>query len=973
MAKEVNLDWSIVSEAFDSLRQLPLSQRETRLAEVCRNDAAVIAEVRALLAAHDESEGFLESPALASQSTGVFTALNRAMEGRRFGPYEICRLIGTGGMGEVYEGRRVDGEFEQRVAIKIIREGQQVLRDPSVEDRFRRERQILADLSHPNIARLLDGGTTPEGLPYLVMEFIDGLPLDEFADQNRLSQALRVELLRPICRAVSYAHSRGVYHRDIKPANILIAKDGTPKLLDFGIAKSRTTADMTATQIGTPEYASPEQLRGAPVTAATDIYSLGAVLRRLSAGAQPTGRLQDVVSRAMAVEPSRRFDSVEAFEKALTASVTWNRRQLFVGAASAVAGISATTLWWQTRPVLAGSQALAVMRIENRTGDPALAWLDRGLADLLTTNLAQAGGFEVISTDRVRDVLERLKDSAAPIRQAAVEVRADLVVAGEILRMGDALRLNVRLEETASGKVIFAERFEAADTKAVFALADRASEAILARLRVTATAPVNSGEALTSNVEALRLYTEGLDLMERFQVPKAMQALRGAIQADPGFAMAYRMAAHADQWDVASARRDIGHAALLAQQRRLPLREQALIRSGQQTYDGRSDESVTTLQPLLGQYPRDPQIRFELGCALLLLERFDESAAAFEEALRIDPRHRPALGMGAYAYASKGDIDRALAFAYRYQALLKPGDWNGYDIIGDVQAMVERFDDAISAYEKVKRFVKIGITRMHQGRLEEAKAVFESRIKLNLPPVGMGGQLGFLGDAAATQGDFAHAVTRFEEGAHAYGAYYWFGSYLLLKAVYLHFERGSPDRVHELGTRFDHPWSPGLRGAALLALGKDAELEFANLRSNVTAYLGGFMADQHERVYRMLGHLHAGHAERVTALAAGLSPRVYSLASLPLGRAYLAQGKLGEAEKWLRVNRRRQLTYGMIDYYETHNMLAFLLGEYYLGELAARQGKKDEAAKRYKAFLGFMGDSQAPIPQIKAAKTALAA
>ena len=121
----------------------------------------------------------------------------------------------------------------------------------------------------------------------------------------------------------------------------------------------------------------------------------------------------------------------------------------------------------------------------------------------------------------------------------------------------------------------------------------------------------------------------------------------------------------------------------------------------------------------------------------------------------------------------------------------------------------------------------------------------------------------------------------------------------------------------------------------------------------------------------MLGQLHAGHTDRVTGLAAGLSPRVYSLAALPLGRAYLAQGKFAEAESWLRINRRRQLTYGMIDYYETHNMLAFLLGEYYLGEVAASRGKKDETTKRYKAFLGFMGDSPAPIPQIKAARAAL--
>ena len=512
---DLNLDWRKVSDAFDRLRQLPPAERDARMAEVCENEPGIMGEVRALLAAHEASEDFLESPVLATRSAGVLEALRSPMEGRRYGAYEICRLIGAGGMGEVYEGRRADGEFEQRVAIKIIRDDH-VRMDWQLEDRFRRERQILADLAHPNIARLLDGGTTAEGRPYLVMEFIDGLPLDEFAGQNRLSLAARLELLRPICQAVTYAHERGVWHRDIKPANILIAKNGTPKLLDFGIAKSRTTADITATQIGTPEYASPEQLRGGPLTASTDIYSLGAVVRRLSADLPPSDWVQAVVDKATAADPTRRYASVAEFEQALAHTRGWNRRQILTTAVTATAGISAFSLWWYNRPVLASTQALAVMRIENRTGEAALDWLDRGVADLLATNLAQAGGFEVISTDRVRGVLERIGPAAGSAHRAARELRADLVVGGDILRIGSGFRLNIRLEDTASGRVIFADRFDAADSKAIFAMADRAAESILVRLRVRAPEAAKSGDSLTSNVEALRLYTEGRDLFERF-------------------------------------------------------------------------------------------------------------------------------------------------------------------------------------------------------------------------------------------------------------------------------------------------------------------------------------------------------------------------------------------------------------------------------------------------------------------------
>jgi serine/threonine protein kinase len=206
-------------------------------------------------------------------------------EGSRCGPYELVRLLGRGGMGAVFLAQRTDGEVEQRVAIKFVRTDAE---EPAFRDRFLRERQILASLSHPGIARLLDAGHTTRGQPYLVMEYIDGTPIDVYSQDFDLRAKLRLFLL--VCEAVSYAHRNLVIHRDLKPSNILVEAGGQPKLLDFGIARildEQTDRSLTKERLLTPDYASPEQVRGAARTTATDVYSLAAVLYRLLTGRSP--------------------------------------------------------------------------------------------------------------------------------------------------------------------------------------------------------------------------------------------------------------------------------------------------------------------------------------------------------------------------------------------------------------------------------------------------------------------------------------------------------------------------------------------------------------------------------------------------------------------------------------------------------------------------------------------------------------
>ena len=283
--------WREIREVLHEALELELQERSAYLDRACTADDSLRGEVESLLASSDEAgSSFLESLPLAQATLTEGVETDDPMSGHRLRVYQLVRRIGQGGMGAVFLAVRADGEFRQQVAIKLIRPG---LDSDEVLRRFRNERQTLAGLDHPNIVKLLDGGSTPEGLPYLVMDYVEGSPIDEYCDNQKLSIQERLHLFGKVCEAVQYAHDKRVIHRDLKPSNISVTADGVPKLLDFGIAKvlepaaGTALATQTGTRCMTPAYASPEQVRGRSVTPATDIYSLGVVLYELLTGHGP--------------------------------------------------------------------------------------------------------------------------------------------------------------------------------------------------------------------------------------------------------------------------------------------------------------------------------------------------------------------------------------------------------------------------------------------------------------------------------------------------------------------------------------------------------------------------------------------------------------------------------------------------------------------------------------------------------------
>ena len=301
--------WQRISELFDLLSTEPPQSWQARLQSLCPDDAQLRDEVLAMLTHAPNASAHLDAIMDAAPWDGAEDDLD--LPGS-IGPFELVREIGRGGIGSVWLGRRLEGGFDQSVAIKLIKRGmdsREILR------LFHQEGRILSLLQHPNIARLIDGGVTPSGRPYLIMDFIDGQPLLDWAKSQPLPQILRI--FQSICGAVQYAHSNLVIHRDLKPANILIDQQGNAKLLDFGIAKileagTNSGQTQTGVRIFTPDYSSPEQRHGKASSIATDIYSLGAVLEKLLPQ-RPGPDLSAIVQRAMREDPLARYATVEQF------------------------------------------------------------------------------------------------------------------------------------------------------------------------------------------------------------------------------------------------------------------------------------------------------------------------------------------------------------------------------------------------------------------------------------------------------------------------------------------------------------------------------------------------------------------------------------------------------------------------------------------------------------------------------------
>lgn len=453
-----------LAELLGSALERPPHERRALLEEACADTPELLAEVLELLAAEEDAERYFDDLAADVARSAPRELEAAAPVEERIGPYRTIRPIGSGGMGRVFLAQRADGVFEQRVALKLIRRG---MESPEALRRFRAERQILARLQHPGIARLISGGVTDDGLPWVAMEYVQGVPLDVHCERARLGRDERLRLFEAIGEAVSYAHRQLVIHRDLKPGNILVDALGRVRLVDFGIAKFLSdddTGERTATEAAvlTPAYAAPEQRRGGAVTTATDVFALGVVLRELLTGRRPgagagtgalDGDLEAICRKARAEDPPERYGSVDAMvadvRRYLEGSAVsarrapWHQRarraaerrpRTSIAAAAAVAAVFAFT-------GVAAWQSAAVRRERDKA---------QRTVDLIAEVLAVADPYRPAGQPvTARELLDRAAGRVAEVAGGDPEVEAALLhlVGRGFLNLGRPARARPLLEQ----------------------------------------------------------------------------------------------------------------------------------------------------------------------------------------------------------------------------------------------------------------------------------------------------------------------------------------------------------------------------------------------------------------------------------------------------------------------------------------------------------------------------------------------
>jgi TolB-like protein/Flp pilus assembly protein TadD len=583
-------NWRRLEDLFHEAADLPPAERSAFLDQACRGDAPLRRELESLLAADAAGDDVLQSAV--DQAAGELQESKTAsLIGRKLGPYTITSWIGEGGMGTVYHAVRED-DFRMRVAIKVLKPGTET--DAALQ-RLRSERRILAALDHPNIARLLDGGTMDNGLPYLVMDYVEGTPLLDYAAALSLHDRLR--LFQALCAAVQHAHRKGIVHRDIKPANVLVTQEGIPKLLDFGIAKLLDPAIPGATIAGvaralTPDYASPEQVRGEPVTSATDIYSLGCVLYELLTRQRPLhfesrsakaveevvcfreprkpgaivpqigADLDNIVLMALRKEPDRRYASavdlsqdIDRFldhlpVRAHPPGMLYHGRKFLHrhAATAAVAVVTAILVLalaigfnrFNTRP--GASPSIAVLPLDNLSGDREQEYLAEGMTDALIGELSRIAALRVIS----RTSVMTYKGISKPAPEIARSLGVRTIAEGTVQRAGDRVRIAVRLIDAAQDRPVWSETYEA-ELRNVLALQARIAAAIAAEIHVAlavpgSARPANERPHRPVNVEAYDTYLKARYALSRGSVEDVQRAItlfQNVLATDPAHAPAY--------------------------------------------------------------------------------------------------------------------------------------------------------------------------------------------------------------------------------------------------------------------------------------------------------------------------------------------------------------------------------------------------------------------------------------------------
>ena len=717
--------------------------------------------------------------------------------------YRVMGLLGAGGMGKVYHV--YDRELDREVALKIIRP--ELASDDSLIQRFKREIDLSSQVTHKNVLRVYDLGES-EGVQFLTMQYVAGEDLGSLLEREEQLPASRLtHIFTQICQGLAAAHEAGILHRDLKPANIMIDEEDRVYITDFGLARAQQQSRLTEAGkiLGTPDYLSPEQVKGEGSGKQSDIYSLGVILYEMCTGARPFSgdtdyevmiqrvqkppqpaealnpeippALVKVLRRSLAVDLAERYPTVDEILDNLrpppAPASLWeyllNRPRTALATLALLVALLALGSWWIYQKGLeegdpsAQLPVLAVLPFENRTGDEELEGYGESLARLISDQLAGSRFVRVVSMARVEEL-----NSAGALPEKAAQAGIDFLLSGEILADADGLAVAARLSQADRGDNVEAERLEDLDSKTLLGSSQRI--VLLARrgLKIPPTEEVDvfAADFAARNPNAYVDYNAGLQALFDFGYAEAEKAFLKALQKAPDFSMArYRLATVlAAMGRMEEAQTQIGVAAKEASG--LSERESLYVRAAQARFNREKEKAIQTYGKLIELYPYETEARYSLAFLYWDNYQYAEEVEVLETLVRLEPEMHVPWSMLGEAYLSLQEFEKA-ENALRRLIDLEPEHPNGYELLGDLQRALSRFDLAKNQYEKALSLdpdfystqVKLARLDALSGRIEAAeRRLLTLAVNERAPPLDRIDAAFDLASVRRAQGKFSEAA-----------------------------------------------------------------------------------------------------------------------------------------------------------------------------------------------------------------------
>jgi len=753
------------------------------------------------------------------------------------GRYEIISTLGEGGMGAVYKAS--DVALDRLVAIKVIRP--ELAGRPEILQRFKQELILARKVTHRNVIRIFDLGEA-DGVKFITMEFIEGRDLKSLLTQSgKLPPEQSVEIIQQVCLALDAAHTEGVVHRDLKPQNIMMDGQGRALVMDFGIARSLELGGMTQTGalIGTPEYMSPEQVRGEHVDARSDIFTLGIIFQEILTGVLPyqaetamasmfkrtkeraisvrqlnpnvSQYLGEIVGKCLEIAPQDRFQTARELFNALetwkrgvasaigTRSVRWARRalrnRLAIGVAGAAVLLIAAGIVLRDKipslnsgnPAIADVRSVAILSFRNATGDASLDWFGSSVADILDTDVGQSAHLRIVSPDRIHQILKDLRIDANSdldpdtLQRISSLSNADMLIWGQYTRTGGKILINANLKDVKRQQTV-ALSSEAAGESALVNTVKQLGSSIQSNLSLSTKALQEVKAAAFSptstSIEAIRHYTQGLELAREGNHLEAVKSFEAATQADPNFALAYSMLGQTysrlgyQRQAEQNASKSVDLSGNLASV------EKYMIQAANSRIGNNFQSALDAYGKLEQLMPNDSQIQFELGELYDQHGEYDKAHEHYTKTLQDDPKHIDALRSIGHVEYERGNPQNSLDYLNRALTLAvelnnRQGKAAVLQNLGESYALLNRPQDALQNFQQSleiqrqigdKKGMAAGLDQMAVdyallGNSTEAQKTYEQELNVRKE---LGDQAG-LGMALINFGGFLQNLGRLQE------------------------------------------------------------------------------------------------------------------------------------------------------------------------------------------------------------------